>query len=92
MRSRDLLKLLTRIRTSHPHASLVYAQLIMALETRGVVPLAALCSEFGRDPNSSTVNGAIRRLEQMGVVVVDRPGMRSQGYTVRLSDDPLTHP
>lgn len=89
MRSRDLLKLLARIRAEHPHASLVYAQLILALETRGVVPLAAICSEFGRDPNSSTVHGVVRRLEQMGIVVVDRPGVRSQGYTIRLSDDPL---
>lgn len=48
------------------------------------MPLVDLCIEIDDDANSSTVNKAVRRLEALSIVSVDRAEHRSEGYSVSL--------
>lgn len=85
MTKRDnTLSVLMKIREAHPRASLVYAIIVLVLDVRGTLPLVDLCVEIDDDANSSTVNQAVRRLEGLGVVSVDRAEHRSEGYSVSL--------
>jgi len=73
-----------KIREAYPRASLVYAIIVLTLRESGPLPLVDLCVEIDDDANSSTVNQAVRRLEALSIVSVDRGKRRNEGHSVSL--------
>lgn len=79
----DLEKRLATLRAAAPRASIIYAQILLLLES-GPLYQRDIGAELDDDHNSSTVAQAILRLEELGMVSVDRGVSRNQGYTVAL--------
>lgn len=79
-------KRLAILRKHAPRASIIYAQILLMLE-RGPVYQRDIGVELDDDHNSSTVSQAILRLEEIGMVAVDRGASKNQGYTVSLARD-----
>lgn len=82
-RQSDLEAMIATVRAAWPRASLVYAQVLLSL-SHGPQYLRDLCAEIDDDANSSVVNLAVHRLEEMGLVTVDRGETRNSGYTVMM--------
>lgn len=80
----EIERMIADVRRSSPKASLIYAQILLRL-ARGPAYLADIGMELDDNRDSSTVNQAVRRLEEIGLVTVDRGQSRSAGYTVTLA-------